>query len=233
MSDPAPVAAHPAIVDALHSIPGHLLARSGSVFYSGQAAFSTSNKLYVLGLNPGGDPVTQATETIAAHRQKFVDGPVWWSEYSDERWAGAKPGAWGMQPRVLHMFASLGLDPRSVPASNVVFARTSTEAMLKNEKPDLLRACWPVHRVVIEALAVRVVVCFGGTAGRWVRDELGAHERVDGYRETNERRWMSEAHRARDSRAVVTLTHPGRANWCNAHSDPTPLVQRMLAQVTS
>ena len=36
----------------------------------------------------------------------------------------------GMQPRVLHMLASLGLDARAVPASNVVFVRSSTEAKL-------------------------------------------------------------------------------------------------------
>lgn len=230
MSSPAPIAAHPAIVDALKLIPASLLARSGSVFYSGQAAFSQASKLYVLGLNPGGDPVTQATETIAAHRQKFVDGPMWWSEYADESWAGAKPGAGGMQPRVLHMFASLGLNPRSVPASNVVFARSSTEAMLENEKANLLRECWPLHRAVIDALGTQVLLCFGGTAGRWVRDELGAHELVDRYQETNRRRWCSEAHRAADGRSVLTLTHPGRADWRNPNSDPTPLVQRALAE---
>ena len=222
-------APYPDIDAALDALPGSLVCRSGSIFYTGRAAFSAPSKLYILGLNPGGDPAAQATETVGASRSKFRDGSASWSEYADVSWRGSRPGAWGMQPRVLHMFASLGLDPRSVPASNVVFARTSTEAILRNEKADLLQACWPVHHAVIEALAVRVVLCFGGTAGRWVRDELDAQERVDSYRETNERRWISEAHRAGDGRIVVTLTHPGRANWCNAHSDPTPLVQRVLA----
>jgi len=134
-----------------------------------------------------------------------------------------------MQPRVLHLLASLGLDPRAVPASNVVFVRSSTEAMLEAEKADLLRACWPVHRTVIDTLGIQVLMCLGGTAGRWVRKELGAWERVDGYKETNGRRWSSEAHRAGDGRMVLTLTHPGRANWCNPQSDPTPLVRRALA----
>ena len=223
------MAAHPAVFAAIQSIPASLLARSGSVFYSGQAAFSAASKLYVLGLNPGGNPVTQAAETIATHRQKFIDGPVWWSEYADASWAGAKPGTWGMQPRVLHMFASLGLDPRSVPASNVVFARSSTEAMLQNEKANLLRACWPLHRAVIDTLGVTLIICFGGTAGRWVRDELGAHDLVDRYEETNRRRWCSDAHRAGDGRSVLTLTHPGRADWRNPDSDPIALVKRSLA----
>lgn len=200
------------------------------MFYTGRAAFAAPSKLYVLGLNPGGDPVAQATETVGAHCLKFREGPAWWSEYADESWCGARPGTWGMQPRMLHMFASLGLDPHAVPASNVVFVRSSTEGTLQAEKAVLLAACWPIHRVVIDALAVRVLLCLGGTVGRWVRAELGATELVDQYHETNQRRWRSEAHRACDGRIVLTVTHPGRADWRNSHSDPTPLVQRALPQ---
>lgn len=223
------VSAHPAIEAALDAIPASLLPRSGSVFYSGRAAFSAPSKLYILGLNPGGDPAVQAAETIGIHRQRFRDGQAWWSEYADESWRGAKPGEGGMQPRVLHMIARLGLDARAVPASNVVFIRSSTEATLNLEKSEMLRACWPVHHAVIEALSVQVVVCFGGTAGWWVREALDAQICIDSYIEENARRWRSEAHRATNGRIVVTLTHPGRANWRNTQSDPTPLIQRALA----
>jgi uracil-DNA glycosylase len=84
---------------------------------------------------------------------------------------------------------------------------------------------------VIDALQIKVVLCFGGTAGRWVRNELNAHQHLDAYVESNRRGWRSEGHRASDGRAVVTLTHPGRANWCNPNSDPTPLVERVLTAV--
>ena len=225
--------AHPAIEIALDAIPACILPRSGSIFYSGRAAFSASSKLYILGLNPGGDPVAQAAETIGAHRQKFREGPAWWSEYADESWCGAPPGTWGMQPRVLYLIERLGLDPHAVPASNLIFVRSSTEATLLAEKRGLMRACWPVHRAVIDALVVQVVLCFGGTAGRWVRDKLGAGELIDCYRETNRRRWSSEAHRAPGGRVVLTLTHPGRANWCNPHSDPSAFVRRVLNQFKS
>jgi hypothetical protein len=229
----AQAAPHPAIVAALDTIPQPLLDRSGSLFYSGRAAFAAPSRLYIVGLNPGGDPVAQAAETIGAHRQRFRDGQAWWSEYADESWRGAKPGEGGMQPRVLHMIARLGLDARAVPASNVVFIRSSAEATLNSEKSEMLRACWPVHHAVIEALRVQVVLCFGGTAGWWVREALGAHICIDSYIEENARRWRSEAHRAANGRIVVTLTHPGRANWCNTQSDPTPLIQRALAAAVS
>ena len=225
----AQVSPHPAIAAALNAIPASLLPRSGSIFYSGRGAFSAPSMLYILGLNPGGNPATQAAETIDAHRQKFCEGPEWWSEYADESWSGAAPGTWGMQPRVLHLFKSLGLDPHAVPASNTVFVRSSTEATLLAEMAGLLRDCWPVHRAVIEALGVQIVVCFGSTAARWVREALGATKLIDIYQEANDRRWKSEAHRANDDRVVVTLTHPGRANWCNPRSDPTPIVFRALA----
>ena len=45
-------------------IPSKLLFESGSVFYSGRQAFSRKNGLYILGLNPGGDPDKQKNEII-------------------------------------------------------------------------------------------------------------------------------------------------------------------------
>ena len=126
------------------------------------------------------------------------------------------------------MLASLELDPRAVPASNVIFVRSSTEATLETNKEALLQVCWPVHRAVIDALGIRVVICFGATAGRWVRERIGARQQVDSFQETNRRGWRSDTHVARDGQMVLTLTHPGRANWCNPHADPTCLVRRAL-----
>jgi uracil-DNA glycosylase len=95
------------------------------------------------------------------------------------------------------MLARLRLDPRAVPASNVIFARSRGEADLRDRKSDLLDACWPIHEAVIAALDVRALVCFGGTAGAWVRERLHAHRRVDTFQENNGRKWTSQAHRAR------------------------------------
>jgi hypothetical protein len=122
------------IDDALDRLPPSLLARSGSVFYSGREAFSARSRLYLLGLNPGGNPLRQADETIARHIGAYRERSDTWSEYRDESWCQAPPGTWGMQPRVLHMLDRLGLDPRYTPASNVVFARTRNEMSLQAEK---------------------------------------------------------------------------------------------------
>ena len=54
-------------------IPKSVMSKSGTAFYSGRAAFSTSSKLYILGLNPGGSPDSQATETVEWHTNRILN----------------------------------------------------------------------------------------------------------------------------------------------------------------
>ena len=221
-----------AIESELAALPPELLARPGSIFYSGRAAFSIPSRLYVLGLNPGGSPVLEPTP-IRKDLAWWTEGPEHFSRYIDERWdAGRAPaGTSGMQPRVRHMFTCLGLDPRQVPASNVAFVRSPGEADLAAEKSALIAQCWPVHLAVIETLGVDTVLCFGKTAGLWVREALGAHSLIDDFVELNNRRWTSTVDSAADGRVVVTTTHPSRVDWSNPAADPTPLVRRALERI--
>ncbi|HWK42747.1 MAG TPA: hypothetical protein VNR60_12565 [Croceibacterium sp.] len=216
------------ITNAINELPTDITARSGSLFYTGRAAFSAPSDLYVLGLNPGGCPRAQAGQTVGRQIDAWRSLPARWSAYVDESWQNKLPGTHGMQPRMRHMFDVLGRDLRIVPASNVVFVRSSTEAQLAEEKAALLPRCWSVHDAVIREIGVRTILCLGSTAGRWVREQLGADEIIDRFRERNARGWASEAHVAPDGRAVVTVTHPGRADWRNPAADPTPLVRAVL-----
>jgi hypothetical protein len=204
--------------------------RSGKVFYSGPAAFSAPAPVYLLGLNPGGSPVQQADQTIGRNLEDWRTRPARWSDYLDESWAGMPPGEYGMAPRIRHLFEKLSLDPREVPASNVVFVRSAREADLAAEKHELLDKCWRVHSAVIEALGISTIVCLGGTAGRWVRARLDASDKVGEFVERNKRAWRSEAHLNRDGLCIVTATHPSIADWRNPASDPAPLVLEMLAR---
>jgi hypothetical protein len=120
------------------------------------------------------------------------------------------------------------LDPQQVPASNVVFVRSTSEATLSSEKQNLLRLCWPVHEAVIERLGVSTLLCLGGSAGKWVRNYLGADELAGRFVETNARKWTTEAHVSSAGICVVTVTHPGRADWRNPAADPSPLIREML-----
>lgn len=213
-----------ALVDA------DLFHRSGKVFYSGRAAFSAPTRVYLLGLNPGGSPLQQADETIGRNLDIWRNRPARWSDYVDESWPGNPPGTYGMAPRVRHLLDRLSLDPREVPASNVVFVRSAREADLSFEKQELLDKCWRVHSAVIEALDISTVVCFGRTAGRWVRAKAEANNKVGEFIENNERRWRSEAHLNRDGLCIVTATHPSIADWRNPASDPSRLIGEILAR---
>jgi hypothetical protein len=221
------------MIDALlQHIPESLKNQSGSVFYSGRTAFSEPSLVYVLGLNPGGSPHSQAQETVSWHTNKVLklEKPNW-SAYRDESWCGNAPGTHGMQPRVLHLFRKLTLDPGRVPSSNVVFLRSAQESDIKGDFQDLARLCWPFHQKVIDQLGVRVVVCFGNAAGDWVRKRLSANALVGTYTENNHRRWQSNAYRSAKGMGVVVASHPSRAAWTNPLSDPSNLVLKMLKNV--
>lgn len=81
-----------------------------------------------------------------------------------------------------------------------------------------------------QTLGVSTVLCLGGTAGQWLRSLLGATEGAGRFVESNSRGWTSEAHVSAAGMCVITLTHPGRADWRNPAADPTPLVREMLAR---
>ena len=212
---------------SVDGLPSAILERSGSVFYSGKEAFVGRKPLYILGLNPGGVPAEVPSKTIADSIEAFKHRDEPWSEYL-ESWEEAAPGTWGLQPRILHMLDRLGLDPRSVPSSNVVFVQTRGEAELGPEKAELLQSCWPVHQAVIDNLQIQTILCFGTTAGAWVREQLGAHQPIDEFTEANSRGWTSRTHREDGGRQVVTVTHPSRVDWSNPNSDPTPLAERAI-----
>ena len=220
---------HPEIASALANLPSALLRRSGKIFYTGAQAFHGHCPLYLLGINPGGDPELEQAETVGLDVLGRADRPELWSAFVHETDWGNKNGQAPLQRRVLHLLDGLQLDPLLTPASNAVFVRSRAEADLKREMPDLLATCWPVHQAVISSLGVRVVACFGKTAGWWVRQQLGANELLETFTETHSKRsWTSQLHRANDGRIVATLTHPGRADWTCRHSDPTILVRHGL-----
>jgi len=219
------------ITDLLSRIPEGFLRKSGSVFYSGREAFQTIGDLYILGINPGGCPVTQGDETLESHCRKVLDSPRNWSAYRDESWRGATPGQSGMQPRVLHMLKEVGRDPGKVPASNVVFLRSKRESDISRGFNVLADQCWLLHQEVLDRLAPRVIVCFGRTSGDYVRSQLSAKTQIDEFVERNNRRWTSRTYSGiYNSRAVkiVVLTHPSIADWTAPSSDPSILVKRAL-----
>lgn len=214
-------------------VPEHILGDSGEVFYSGRSSFDQpSSSIYVLGYNPGSSPESLPDWTIG-YDLELARGEDRrnWCGYVDDSWRGLEPGTATFQRRVRYLYEQCGLDPQMVPASNVIFVRSSSVAALDPARvEDLLRDTWEVHERAIKALRVRVVVCFGQHSGWWVRKQMGAvGPPVDTFTEDNGRSWTSTTHVGRDGVRVVTLTHPSRSNWTNPKTDPTVLVARAIA----
>ena len=211
-------------------IPDSIASQSGRVFYSGRAAFSASASVYILGINPGGSPLKHVSETIASHTKEVLNlKSDNWSAYRDESWEGKPPGTYKMQPRILHLFQRLELNPGLVPSSNLVFLRSAREKDLKSQLPELANSCWPFHQKVIDTLNIRVVVCLGATTGDWVRNKLGANHQVERFIEKNDRHWQSNSYRNSNGIGVVVATHPSIAAWNVPATDPTHLVTNLLA----
>ena len=212
-------------------VPKDLLDMSGSVFYSGRRAFQGTAPIYLLGTNPGGNPGRQANETIRWHTNKVLtSAPNDWSAYRDESWRNALPGTSGMQPRVLHMLYRLGMQSGEIPASNVVFVRSTRENTFAGNFQKVAEACWPFHEAVIESLEIRTIVCFGKTAGQFVRRKLDAHKKTGQFVEQNRRKWVSEAFLSTAGVSIVVTSHPSIADWTNSKTDPSNLVRDTLAR---
>lgn len=218
------------MIDVLAAyIPSELHSHSGKVFYSGRSAWSTVNDLYVLGVNPGGDPTESQDETVGSHTAAVLQMlPENWSAYRDEIWKGFRPGTYGMAPRVLHLFAQLGLNPGAVPCSNLVFVRSRRESDLGNQLKMLAEKCWPFHAAAITQLRPRVILCFGGKTGKYVRGKIGASILQSEFVEQNNRRWRSQVFTSALGVKVVVATHPSIADWTTPATDPTPLIRQAL-----
>lgn len=217
------------ITSALDALDDEMLDRSGSVFYSSRPAFSGKRQIYLLGLNPGGDPTTHKDDTVGKRINEWKDRTEPYSSYIKENWSEASDQPNATQLRIQHLFKQLDRPLLLTPASNVIFARTRSEDDLISGKASLLDICWPVHQAVIESLEIDMIICLGKTAGNWVRDKTDAHEFRAEFKESYEKRsWKSTAHRAKNGITVVTLTHPSRAAWTNPCADPSPMVRPLL-----
>ncbi|MFN7882521.1 MAG: uracil-DNA glycosylase family protein [bacterium] len=211
-------------------VPEVLRNVSGSVFYSGRAAFAGSSKVYVLGANPGGDPIRQREETVQSHMDFAMKAaPELWSAYCDESWTGRPVGRAALQCRVQHLLSRLGLDPRLVPASNLVFSRSRRLENLDGDYGKLADLCWPFHAAVIKSLRPKGIICFGADASRQVASRVGATKCIGQFRETYPNRsWTNRIWKSSSGLLVFELTHPSSADWTSPYADPSPMVKAAL-----
>lgn len=213
------------------AIPTELHDLSGAAPYSGRAAFEHPQvPVYLLGLNPGGDPADSREQTLAASLERTW-GREMFSSYVDGIWAGKTvPGVHRTQRRIQHLAKNLGLDLRRVPSSNLIFVRSKREATLadKARAEDL---SWPFHRAVIDELGIRTIIAMHGDTGEAVLRRLGGFRQIDEDYEKNGRGWAFRAYEDRRGRRVIQIPHPGIAAWNIQATDPSEFVLRNLAEI--
>lgn len=209
------------INDLVKYIPARLMRESGKAFHAGRLAFSGQRDLYVLGLNPGGAPERHDEETLSDNLDLVLRrSPENWSSFLDERWRRDRkdypPGIAPLQLKMQELLECLGLDPREVPASDLVFVR-SRQAKDLDKRRELMDECWPFHRVVMEQLRVRVVLCLYKEVGEFVRPKVGAFpnpvDEVVQQSRSGKMTYRWQCFRAPNGLRIVQVTRPTNVPW--------------------
>jgi hypothetical protein len=175
-------------------LPPAMHTRSGAVLGVGVDMIKPSN-LYVMGLNPGGDPDTIRTAIIDALAQ-----PSGTSGYTHECWQRNCTEPMGRcqhvddngrvidraltkhQRNYRAVVGAFGKAPEEVPTANAIFARSASLALLEKQTShnaaEWWRLCWPVHQAILrEVMPVTIV-----TLGRGeVTSAFGLLRREAGY----------------------------------------------------
>jgi hypothetical protein len=145
---------------------GDLVACNGRLLYSWLGTVRPG-PVYFLGYNPGGNPDGRPG-TILQELDRSAAVPAGWSAFLDERWSGGgRAGTEGpartkpLQDRFRALMGALGLDPRAVPASNVILVRSQNAAEIRAREHELARRCWPVHDAILRSVRPRVVLVHG------------------------------------------------------------------------
>ena len=138
---------------------------------------------------------------------------------------------WLSSPECLGDKCSIREDHRFTRTSEPVnfgLCPFSPRGVIRDEMALLANLCWPFHQHVIEVLRPRVILCFGKTAGKYVRYKLGANIFYEEFIEQNNRQWRSQTFTDSCGLRVVIATHPSIANWSTPNTDPTELIRNAM-----
>lgn len=147
---------------------------SGQVLYSG-ASTLRRGEVYLLGLNPGGNPANPALMTIRKSLDRLVSDAITASgvrerdrnSYVHDTWKGRNT----LQRRIVWLLQALGLDPLAVTASNLIFPRSRDEKRLESD--GYVDICWAVHERLLDIVQPRWVLTYGNTPYRLLGDRFG------------------------------------------------------------
>lgn len=186
------------VIAAGQQLPRSILDQSGEILYSGSQTLRRG-PIYLLGLNPGGNP----NEHKATVRDRLRDLPSQRRNKYLVNWGGRKPGAHPLQRGVQWLAAELGVRLEDVCASNLIFARSPDERT--SGFPDSARHCWPVHRTILAVVKPTLIIAFGKSPYRFLRDQFGPSSEADPF-PAGHANWTCRAFRSGEVQ-VVGLPH--------------------------
>ncbi|PKM16125.1 MAG: hypothetical protein CVV12_05080 [Gammaproteobacteria bacterium HGW-Gammaproteobacteria-2] len=153
------------------------LTKSGSILYSAAATLKPG-RIYLLGLNPGGDeglPLESAIDELPGKTSNAYIDEAW-----EQRGCSYKEGQAPLQDRVrwLVEVSPLAGKLEETCASNLIFRQTHDAGGLEFQKEG--DRYWPIHEKILEIVNPSVIICFGNSARSpyaFLRDKLQAAER--------------------------------------------------------
>jgi|SRR5579863_5064275 len=132
----------------------------GGILYSGLCTLKQGPG-YLLGFNPGGDADDPMAPTLEQDLECLArDGRV--NAYLDEEWGSHAKGNAPFQKRVQALAQLLGYELRDLCASNLIFMKSSRAHM--RPYPGDAKLCWPVHRLILDIVQPKVIVCIGNSS---------------------------------------------------------------------
>lgn len=194
-----------------------VLGESGYVLYSDAKSLQPC-PVYLLGHNLGGSPKDQADATVRASLEELPGKTL--NNYLDEAWTTASQRSWSkgqapLQRWVVWLLQQLGLSPRSVPCSNLIFVRSiGVSGSSFRELSDL---CWVVHEQIIDIVVPTLLLVFGNSDPSpysYLSERLGSTN--ESSCESGHGNWLCRSFGSRDY-TVVGLPHLSRYNVIGKH----------------
>lgn len=179
-----------------------ILHMSGEVLYS-ESSTLRPGRVYLLGHNPGGDAMSPRLPTVGSSVAELPTKTF--NSYLDTTWEGRAL----LQPRVVWLLKQLGLDPRAVAASNLIFPRSRDAAT--SQFRTFAELCWPVHLEIMKIVNPALIITYGNSGDSPYSFML---QKFSGPRESQfpsgHGNWSCRAFQVPGSFHVVGLPHMSR-----------------------
>ena len=127
------------------------LKKSGGIFYSSHETLCAGD-VYLIGLNPGGEGGSVTLDQCLDRNMTQTDNAL-----LDADW-GSGIGQHPIQKHARWLLEKLGLEPRKVFATNLIFVQSPNQDGVSKADAN---TCWQVHEAFLSIVRPRLILAFG------------------------------------------------------------------------